>query len=481
MHGRIRGRLKVVIAGVLRTAATLILASTGVGVQVVPAPQSGRVELQVSFSKLLAVFDFLRQVSPRARDNPLKTLFANSAYANGRLGTLAAAIDSIPLDYQFPFSQYPKGLKIEGSTLSLLSRNLVAASSPTDFRLRSIGIIPMADLNRLVALLDEFTPVYDTLVYEPNRATFERQLREITSLIASKNVADDFEHSRAFFRASWDPAIPFVFIFHPLPNARGFRATAYGNIGEWPLSTSLTEYGTMLTLLLHETAHILLDEQPLDFKRELSGWFDASPARSAGYARALIQEAWSTAVGNGYFREKLMGSLSTGSWYGLKYPDQMAKAFYPYVKPYLEAGRPMDKALVDAYLNLFETQFIGWLSEWEHLLMGRMVLAERQSDIDAIDRKYPFRADGLDLREFSPATLRQVRESSMTKVIVVARDNRRTLDLVRAELPELAKWRPSAGRDFVYSVLGDDKQRLIVINLVKDAIDRHLGAELGRP
>jgi hypothetical protein len=130
----------------------------------------------------------MKQLRPTAPDNPFKTLFANSAFANGPLASLTGALDSIPLDYEYPFTQYPPGLKIEGSTEYVLKRARATTATPDEFRSRAIGVIPMADLNRLVSLLEAFAPAYDSLVYLPNRATFERQLRDIDALVTSKDL-----------------------------------------------------------------------------------------------------------------------------------------------------------------------------------------------------------------------------------------------------------------------------------------------------
>jgi hypothetical protein len=342
-------------------------------------------------------------------------------------------------------------------------------------------MIPMADLNRLVSLLEAFAPVYDSLVYVPNRATFEQQLRDIEALVRSKDLASHFERVRTFFRSEFDPSIPFQFVFYPLPIARGFSATAYGNVSECALPTSYTDFSTMLALMLHEAGHILLDEQSVAFKWDLDHWFAANPSKSAHYARGLMQESWATAVGNGYFREKLAGSLIVGNWYGEKHISEMAKAFFPFVKPYLDGGKPIDKALVDVYVDLFETRFLAWLSEWDYLMTGRVVLSERQADFDLIDRKYPYRNVSDYLHDFSSASLTKLREATATRIVIVSRDHRKTLALLQQEIPELAGWHPDVSHDFTYSVMTKDKMRLIVINLVTGSLEAQLGAPLTPP
>jgi hypothetical protein len=464
-------------SAVCLAVATALLAGPGVAQEATSTARGG-IRIEVTFSRQLAVLDFMKKLRPTAPDNPFKTLFANSAFSTGPLAGLTGALDSIPLDYEYRFTQYPPGLKIEGSTEYVLKRALATTATPDEFRSRAIGVIPMADLNRLVSLLEAFAPAYDSLVYLPNRETFERQLRDIDALVTSKDLAAHFERVRAFFRSDWDPSIPFLFVFYPLPNSRGFNATAYGNISECALPTSFTDFPTMLALMLHEATHILLDEQSVALKRELDDWFASSPAKSATSARSLMQESWATAIGSGYFGERLTGSLNPGNWYGERHISEMGKAFFPLVKPYLDAGTTIDRSLVNAYIGLHESRFLSWLSDWEYLMTGRFVISERQADFDLIDSRYRYRNSAYYLHDFSSESLAKLREAATTRLVVVSRDNRKTLARVQAAIPELAGWRPDASRDFTYSVMMRDKRRLIVINLVRGGLEQQLGSAL---
>jgi hypothetical protein len=240
----------------------------------------------------------------------------------------------------------------------------------------------------------------------------------------------------------------------------------------------MTDYPVILTLMLHEAAHILLDEQPRDLGWEIQSWFEANPARSSQYAKGLMQESWATAVANGFLREQLTGTLSSGSWYGQKYIDQMAKKLLPLLRPYLSTGKPMDRALVDAYVDIYEHTFLEWLSEWGNLMTGRAVISERPEDFDLLDRKFPYRNAQKYLRDFSDESLGQLRDSRMTKLLIVSRDNAAALARIRRFFPELADWRPDPAVDFTYSVLATDKTRLIVVNLVTGSLESQFNVPL---
>ena len=124
----------------------------------------------------------------------------------------------------------------------------------------------------------------------------------------------------------------------------------------------------------------------------------------------------------------------------------------------------MDRALVEAYIDLFDRTFRGWLSEWEFLMMGRSVISERSEDFDLLDRKFPYRnvqgtCETSPMRRFANS-----RPSQTSKLIVISRDHEVTLDRIRQAFPELAAWRPDLGVDFVYATMTSDKKRLIVAN-----------------
>jgi len=434
------------------------------------------IRFAVKFSRPLAVLQFVQSLDSHGQANPFRTLFDSSEFNTPKYSALIAAFDSIPLGYEYEFTQYPKG-KVEGSTLYTLRRNLILSSDLDEFRDRSVGVIPLADLVRLTTILREFTPVYDKVIYEPVRPTFEKQLASIDSLIAAKNVARYFTQAQRFYNATWDYSVPFWFVFYPQPRARGFSATAFGNISMSALPTSYTEFTGILTVMLHEASHILFDEESLAFKKELDRWVNANTSRYSRPSYALLNEAWATAVANGYFREKLVGSLSTGSWYNFKYNDQMAKAMYPFIKEYLEQGKPMDEALVDKQVEIYEKQFPGWLYEWENVLQGRTVMSDQPADFDLIDRKFPYTHQFTYIHDFSSDSFESLARGG-TKIVIIHDDNKRKLGLVKKYFKSLANWNPDVSKDFAYARMLPDQTQLVVINLVKSTLEQQFNSPI---
>jgi hypothetical protein len=441
------------------------------------AQQPAQMHFEVRYSEPLAVMQFVQGLSPGARNNPFKTVFTASEFNTPKYTALVAALDSIPLGIEYDFPAYPPGQKIGGWLEAMIKRNLIISSNLDEFRNLSVAIIPLSDLNRLVTIIQEFTPVYEKLVYEPAKPVFDQQLRGIDSLVVAKDIPQYFEQARRFYRASWDPTIPFLLVFYPYPKSGGFSATAFGNIAVSPMPTSGTDLTAMLTVMLHESSHILFDEESLEFKTDIDNWFRQNPARSSRYAYSLLNESWATAVGNGYFREKLVGSMNPGNWYGRKYISEMAKAMYPFIKEYLDTGKPMDKALVDKQVEIYETRFPGWLSEWDNLLTANVFLSENPADFDLLRKKFPYIHDTQEVHDFSAESLAKLKKD-MTRLIVIHSDNKRKLDLVRTTFPEIATWRPDPKKDFAYATMMRDKRVLIVVNLVSSTFEKQLEKKL---
>lgn len=435
---------------------------------------TAEIQFQVKFSRPYAVTVFIRNLSAQRGPNPFKKLFTDSKFNNERYKSLLASFDSIYVNYEHSFRDYPPFTKQGAETGSILNQHLINAQSLQDFKMRSIGLIPVDDLNKWVAIIQEFTPVYESLIYEPNKITFEKQVKDIEALLVLKNIAGYFDQAKQFYNASWDNSIPFVFTFYPLPNSVGFTAANFNNIAVSAIPASLTNYNALLSVLLHELSHFLYDAQPLSFKKEMDAWFTANPSKFSRYAYRLLDESWATAVGNGYFSEKLSGRLNPGNWYNQKYISRMGKLMYPLIKEYIDNKKPIDKTLVDRYIKIYEDSIPNSITELDYILESRYAISDDPSHFAALDSIYPTHIEGEYYRDFSAESFGKLKRMPVTKVIIVSGDNKKKLRLIRENFPELKNWQPNAKKDFIELQLVADKTQLVVINLVENALEQQL-------
>ena len=423
------------------------------------------------YSESLAVFVFVQNLSSKAfvPNNPFKKLFSGSKFDQERYKALIAAFDTLTLDYTYEYG--PE--KSAGSTWLLLKRNLINSRTFEDFKHNSLGTIPNASLFQLCSILTEFEPVYRELVYEPNKQQFERQLGEMRELIASTDTTSFFNTGVRFYNSSWDDSVDFNLVFYPQPNARGWMATVFFNNAQSAIPTSLTDYNGLLSVVFHEIFHTLYDEQSPAFKNGLVGWFASNPSRNSRYALALLDESLATALGNGYVSARLNGKENPGNWYQDKYINHMAKRIYPVVKEYAEAGRSIDKSFVDAYVRIYDAN-LATFSEMENIMSRRYVLSDDAQNSSALNLRFPRSPTTYD-GVISESAIREMARTPVTKVVLISKNNKRSLELVKGGFAELAGWKPDANIDFTHSVLLKDKTYLIVVNSVRRTAAEQLG------
>lgn len=432
------------------------------------APSGQELNFQVKFSEPLAVYKFVNNLSSNAPDNSFKKLFNSSKFNQEQYQALLAEFDKLKIDYSYEFPEYAGTDKMEGSTAFLLKVNLINSQTINDFKINSLGIIPNENLFKLSSILTEFTPVYQELIYQPNKEKFEQQLVDLKKLIASTNMTSYLNVGLKFYNSSWDNSVPFNFVFYPLPNSRGFTATVYSNYAESAIPASLTDYNGLLSVMFHEIFHILHDEQSLALKKEIAQWIKSNPSKNAHYASGvLLNESLATALGNGYVSGKLNGKLNERNWYNWKYINLMAKKIYPLVTAYIEKQRPLDKAFIDNYIKIFDDNFSDWLLDVDHIMSGRYVLTDNSEDFKIINRKFPYLSMVEQKEGLSETSIEKMAKTPSTKVVFIAKDNKRKLELVKKAFTELKGWKPNAKTDFTYSVLLNDRTYLIVINSVK--------------
>jgi len=432
-------------------------------------------DFQIKVSEPLAVFEFVDYLSANAPDNPYKTLFNNSKFNQQKYKDLVAAYDKLNIDYNYEYTDYPYGQKIGGSTQSLLKKWLIKSTSIHDFKFNALRIIPNADLFSLVNILNEFEPVYQELMYLPNKGVFELQLQALKNLVARKNIQSYFLTGEKFYHSSWDNAIPFQLVFYPLPGTKHFTATAFYDNAVSALPVGFTDYNKLLSVMLHETFHLLYNEQSLALKQDIEKWFTSNASKNSRYAFLLMNEALATSLGNGYVYGKLNGAEDTATWYNRKYTNLMAKKIYPMVKDYAEQQKAIDKSFVDNYIKIYDDNFSGWLLEPDNVMTDRYVVADTSEALNDVDQKFPYRSMSEYDSAISAITIEKMKRAPITKVVVVSKNNAASLQLIKRSFKELAGWNPDSGNDFNYCVwIDEDKTYLVVINAVRQPIASHL-------
>ncbi len=423
--------------------------------------------LKIKYSEQLGVFVFIQNLSENHPKNVFKTAFQKSKYNTEDYKNKIAKFDKLAIDYSYQFEEFPYGSKVPMQTRDILKKNLIETDNLNDFMLRSIGIVPIKTLNDLTAFISDFTPIYNELIYHPNREKFEKQVIEITAYANDHQIEEYFQTGLSFYHSSWDLSVPFQIAFYPLPDSDYFTAQAFCNNFVSAIQTNLKDYKDLFSVMMHEIFHIIYNEQSLEIKVEMDQAFKENKSKSSNYAYQLLNELLATTLGNGYVYEKLEGNLDQNDWYYHRYIDLMARKIYPLVKEYIIQKKSIDKNFIDSYIKLYETNFPNWINELDNIMTYRYVISENENDFNTINQLFRYRSSAEYETQITERSIEKMQKTPLTKIIIVSKNNIEKLKLIRTQFKELVNWKFNADQDFTYKILLADKSQLIIINIKK--------------
>lgn len=426
---------------------------------------------KIKYSEQLAVFVFLQNLSENYPENVFKTEFQKSKYNIDKYKNVISKFEKLVIDYSYRFEEFPYGSKKTMQTEDILKKNMIEAGDLIDFKTRSVGIIPNKTLIDLAESISEFTPIYNELIYNPNKDKFEKQLLDITKYSNEHKIENYFNTGLVFYNSSWDNSIPFEIAFYPLPNSKGFTAQAFCNNFISAIQTDLKSYKDLCSVMLHETYHIIYDEQSLEVKTQIDTYFKENKSNCSNYAYQLMNEVLATALGNGYVYGQLDGKMDANDWYNKKYINLMAKQIYPLVKEYIDDKKPIDKNFIDNYIQLYEVNFPNWINELDNIMTYRYVLSENEKDFDTINKMFRYRSRTQYEDQITENSIEKMQETPLTKVIIISKDNAQKLKLIKSKFKELKKWQFKPDKESAEKILLEDKSQLIVINQKKSTLE----------
>lgn len=428
--------------------------------------------INITYSKLLATYGFTKKLSDNYPDNETKRLFLSSKFNTQHYLDLIKQLDTLNIYESYVFQGYPTGQKTPVMTTFLIEKNLINASSVQEFKRQAFGIIPNTELLLFSHILSEFVPVYDSLIYLPNKDGFENQITELKSFVQKANLSHFFQKGLIFYSSSWDNSIPIDIAIIPSVSKGGFTAKAFLNNAVSEVPVNFKENDILFSVLMHEIYHTVYDGQSLELKLKIQSWFNSNASKNSQYAFLLLNEALATALGNGYVYEQINGKTDKTDWYNVKYINLMAKQVYPVVKEYLTQNKPIDKDFVNKYIALYDSSFSDWTNELDLLFANRFVITDNADDLYYLNRNYRYSSFNQSQIPISLSNLEQMKETPITKLIIVSSDNKNKLNLVKTTFPELKNWKYNAQNEFTYTVNLEDKAKLIIINRHKTSLDK---------
>lgn len=426
---------------------------------------------KIKYSEQLAVFVFLENLSEYYPDNVFKTEFQKSKYNIEKYKNIISKFEQLSISYSFRFEDFPYGSKKTMQTHDILKKNLIETDNLNDFKIRSAGMIPNKTLSDLGECISEFTPIYNELIYNPNKEKFEKQLDEIQKYSNDHKIEDYFKTGLVFYNSSWDSSIPFEAAFYPLPNSKGFTASAFCNNFVSAIQTDLKSHKDLFSVMMHETYHIIYDQQSLEVKTEIDTYFKANELNCSNYAYQLLNEVLATVLGNGYVYEKLDGKLDAGEWYSNKYINLMAKKIYPLAKEYIDQKRPIDKNFIDQYIQIYETNFPDWINELDNIMTYRYVITENEKDFKTINKLFRYRSRTEYEDQITESSIEKMKQTPLTKMVIISKDSQEKIKLLKNKFKELKNWKANPDKEFADKILLEDKSQLIILNRKKSDLE----------
>jgi len=423
-----------------------------------------RVPFNVRFSEPYATYDFLTRISENYPDNELRTIFLASTYNTTSFKEQIARFDQLRIDYSYAFNHYPQPLKAGMMSRDLLEKNLAVSNTAAEFANRSLGIIPSEDLSAFAQIIQNFAPIYNELIFEPNKAAFEQQKSNLSNYVNNGLFADHFEVGLTFYHTDWDNSIPFELCLLPSLEKNSLSARAFINVAVCEASLDLKDHQQLFSVAIHEIDHILYDNQSFAMKNDLQQWFDHTESVNSQYALLLLNEVLATALGNGYVMEQFNGKIDEQDWYDNPYITAMAKAIYPLVKEYIEKKQPIDERFVKVYVGLYDTQFPQWAKALDHLLAYRYIVADDPADLSYFRRNYRKYSNNRSGMPITTADLERMKDMPITKVLIVSQDHKQTLALIKNNFEELKELKLPHKREFIKVVEMNDHTKLLLIN-----------------
>lgn len=427
--------------------------------------------LNIRYSDLYATSEFVKKLLSYYPPNSYKAVFENSAYSTREYISALEKFETLRLDYNYEFEEYPFGQKIPVMSSTLLDRNLIRSESIEEFKSISYGIIPSDILLEFAGIIELFLPVYREIIFEPGKTSFGSQIQQLQDYIDQNNIVKQFNAGLAFYNTTWDFSIPFEIVLLPTPQRQGFSARAFLNIGVSEIPVDFTNYDVLMSVLMHEIYHIFYDNQALEYKNKVRDWFWETRSMSTQYAYLLFNEALATAMGNGYVYEQLNGAPDEGEWYNIKYINLMAKAIYPMVKDYVANRKSIDAAFVRSYVKIYDDRFSDWTSELPNLMAYRHIVADDFIDFNFFRDRYRFANITRAAAPISSLSLDRLKMSPVTKIIVVSKENSAKLALIKSNFEVLKNWKYNPNKEFLDFFTMRDGTKLLIINRITSSLE----------
>ena len=406
-----------------------------------------RVEFQIS--KMHGLVNFIETISGDPhRSETLKKAFDKSTFNNSKTEELIKEYLEArkPLSSGWTFDGYPEDRHNSQSLDKLFLVRSIFAKNFKDFSERTLGLLPVAEHERLFTSIRKFEPLYDELIWKPNVDKLRNYLDQLEVNAKKWKLDQMFKKALKFYKGNWPSDIPFVVSFYPIPGEHGHSS---GESMESVLSIGVLvdekDIQGRFGVIFHEICHSLYESENKVFQKEFESYFLDSKSKFASYSYQLINEGLATAVGNGWAYEKAAKRVDSGEWYNDKYVNGFAKGLYPEVKNYIETGRTLDRQFVNFAIAKYEKLFPDSVNDYSRILK-KIFLMTGDDSIDSNEFRALFKPyfDVTSIYRNSPinheVSLENLKKSKETVFVVFSEKDKEQIKKLSEAYQPVAKY-----------------------------------------
>ena len=430
--------------------------------------------IQFKVSKPYCVYNFMETaIGSGGTSSTLRDFMWQKTDKDAAFQELCERYSRIRLHYDFTRDEYPANRRQTRSTIDLITIALVQASDLKEFGERIMGILPNNSQQELLDVLKRAEVLYNEVIWKEYE---QKVLDQANALrVYSERASALFLAFRKFYNSSWSTEMPFIVTLYPIPGRSGSTsATPHANSLCVGVLTDEKDHVGRMGVVLHEICHVLYDEQPAEFQHQLDSYFEANASPFSKYTRYFFDEGLATVLGNGFAGKSMSGILDSTDWYNNPYINGFAKAIYPLVERYLEAGKGIDSVFVNEAIVVFEKTFPRSAADYGILMNNVSIYSdsETQQERDAVRKAISgsFQVTGSMLSSpiTDPVSLELMSTGKNTQVIIVEKNHKANMRELTKVFPQIKGMvNKKTDESYMLSFYDAAKRPVIIINVKK--------------
>jgi hypothetical protein len=324
---------------------------------------------EAKYSSTLSILRYLEAAAQVSHYSPTyrKLIIEKVGLENAEFNKILADFQSINLDCNYKWDDYPDSRHSQRSTYDLVNIAAVNANDLNDFASRIIGIFPNDDFIRFINCLEKIKPFHDALFVNYD-SKIKKQVKQYAPY--QERLGNIFSQVSNFYGTKWATSIPFQVCLYPIPIRAGTSsATPHGNTLICAfLADREDDYKERMAVVTHEMCHILYDGQSADNQHYIEKIMNKSKSKYKSLAYQYFDEGMATAIGNGWAYEVLNNKIDQTDWYNDDIINAYGHTLFPLVKSYLRTGKTIDSTFINEAIELFATTAPNSVNDYNVML-----------------------------------------------------------------------------------------------------------------